>query len=248
MSFIIDKCYNTPMDEQPDYSERLEAVYQAYEKCLDLDVALALVPMSTDTKLRLLSDPDLAARVTTCDARVKESMAQRLRDLGDHAMNESVRLQALKELGRTMYPKRFKEGGEGRTQQFVLKRADLPEEWNEDLVKLMLSDLQSYVDESDFPTEAEFCYTRGVGIKKVKKYLKDGLELMSAKRQAMLIRRGWSGEEPVGTFLTKLSANADEFSLVDKHELGGPNGEPIPFTMIRRVVVGKDGKAADVSG
>lgn len=218
------------------YAEILEAVYQAYEKSLDIDVALSLVPMSSTVRVQLLDDPDLTARMTLCDSRVKEALVTQVRSLADSAVSEVVRLQALKELGRTLYPKRFKDGS-GSTALVKLRRTKAPDEWPEDYVNIVKEDMQTYIDESDFPTEAEFCYTRGIGIKKVDQHLKDMKELMAAKRQAMMIRRGWSGDDPLGTFLTKLAANAGPFSLVDKHEIGGPDGDPIAINIIKRVVV-----------
>jgi hypothetical protein len=226
------------MDTQ-DYSERLEAVYQAYEKSLDIDIALSIIPLDSSTRERLLVDPDLAARMMLYDAKVKETLMTSLRALGNAASNEGVKLQALKELGRTLYPKRFREGSNYK-KIAVLKRIEVPaDDWDDALVTKLNADMLDYVDASDFPTEAEYCYTRGLPVKKVKKYLKASLEMMAAKRQAILIQRGWSGDEPVGGFLTKLSANADDFSLVDKHEIGGNNGEPIAISLIKRVVVDK---------
>jgi hypothetical protein len=232
------------MDTQ-DYSEQLEAVFQAYTKSLDLDVALSVVPMTPEVKARLVVDPDLMARMALCDAHVQETLMEGLRALSTGAANDGVRFQALKELGRTVYPKRFREGGNYK-KIAALKRVTVPEEWDAEMVARLNADMLEYVDASEFPTEAEYCYTRGLPIKKVKKHLKASLELMSAKRQAILIQRGWSGDEPAGGFLTKLAANADEFSLVDKHEVGGPNGDPIPIALIKRVVVGADGKEQDV--
>lgn len=231
------------MEEQEDYSERLEAVYQAYKKSLDLEIALSVVPMRPETRTRLQDDPDLHARVALHDANAKEALFGQLKDLAEGAANEGVRLQALKELGRTIYPKRFKEGGAPSAPPIKVKR--LPKvdgEWSAEYVEAALADMQQYTDEVEFPTEAEYCYSRGVAHKLAKKYLAAGLEQMAAKRQAVLIRRGWTGDDQLGTFLTKVAANADDFSLVDKHEVGGPNGEPIPISIIKRVVVGPDGK------
>lgn len=223
--------YYECMEDTQNYAELLEAVYQAYEKSLDLDVALDVVALTPEVRIRLTTDPDLHARVVLCDSRVKENLVEKLRSLGDNAQNEGVRLQALKELGRTVYPKRFKEGGSA-PPPIPLKR--LPKDVSDEDLG---ADMLDYVDVADFPTESEYCYTRGVALKKLPKA---GCEMMAAKRQAVMIRRGWSDDGPLGTFLTKLAANAGDFSLVDKHELGGPNGDPIPITLItRRVVDGK---------
>lgn len=91
------------------YADKLELVFRAYEKSLDLDVALTIVPLSDDERTRLKADPDLIARIAVCDAKLREDMVMDLRDLSKNASSDGVRLQALKDLGRTFYPQRFKE-------------------------------------------------------------------------------------------------------------------------------------------
>lgn len=230
-----------------EYAEVLEAVYQAYESCLDLDVAMSLVAMTSEDRIRLADDPDLRARIAVCDARMKEDLVAKVRVLSTSSLSDGVRLQALKELGRTLYPKRFKEGGERNAPAAIaLKRRDVvPEPWPEEYVAELAVDMLSYVDGADFPSEAEYCYSRGVTLRQLKTHdaLQRVRELMDAKRQAMMIRRGWSGDEPVGGFMTKLAANAGDHSLVDKHELSGPDGAPI--TLIKRVVVDGQGRPVE---
>lgn len=91
------------------YADKLELVFRAYEKSLDLDVALTIVPLNDDERTRLKADPDLTARIAVCDAKLREDMVMDLRDLSKNASSDGVRLQALKDLGRTFYPQRFKE-------------------------------------------------------------------------------------------------------------------------------------------
>jgi len=98
-----------------EYYEKLELVYQEYERSLDLDIAFAIVPLKPAEKERLFKDPDLAARVSVCDARHRAEMVETLVALSRNAENEGVQLSALKELGKTYYPKRFKESGEVKT-------------------------------------------------------------------------------------------------------------------------------------
>lgn len=115
--FSIDKVYNhieTHVDNdgaqaRAVYAEKLELVFQSYESCLDLELALAIVPLSDDERALLRADRDLAARVALCDARVKEKLMLDLRVLATSASSEGVRLSAIKELGRTVYPERFEE-------------------------------------------------------------------------------------------------------------------------------------------
>jgi hypothetical protein len=57
----------------------------------------------------MINDKELEARIVMLDARNRENMVVQLRDLGSSAESEGVRLAALRELGRTYYPKRFKD-------------------------------------------------------------------------------------------------------------------------------------------
>jgi hypothetical protein len=106
------------MDTQPfsnisntsasQYADKLEYVFRAYEKSLDLDIALALVPLSAAERDRLIEDSELRARIALYDAKVCEELVDGLRCLVKGAASEGVRLAAIRELGRTFYPKRFK--------------------------------------------------------------------------------------------------------------------------------------------
>ncbi len=95
--------------QSQEYYEKLELVYQEYERSLDLDIAFAIVPLKPAEREKLSKDPDLAARISVCDARRKAEMIETLVALSRDAENEGVQLSALKELGKTFYPKRFKE-------------------------------------------------------------------------------------------------------------------------------------------
>ena len=91
------------------YEEKRELVFQAYERTNDLAVAVVLVGLSTLEVDLLMVDQDFQARVEYHDAKTKEELFADLRRLKDTAQSESVRLAALKELGRTLYPTRFRE-------------------------------------------------------------------------------------------------------------------------------------------
>lgn len=97
------------MDVTSNYSDKLESVYRSYEQVLDLDLALSLTSLTPEESVALRTDPDLAARCTLCDARVREDLMRDFRSLAKNAVSEGVRFSALKELGRTVYPKRFKD-------------------------------------------------------------------------------------------------------------------------------------------
>lgn len=91
------------------YADKLELVFRAYERSLDLDIALTIVPLSDAERIRMIDDSDLGARIALCDARVREDLMTQLRGLASEAESEGVRLTALKELGKTLYPRRFKD-------------------------------------------------------------------------------------------------------------------------------------------
>ena len=92
-----------------NYSDKLELVFRAYEKVLDLDLALKLVALTDNERKMLATDPDLLARCALADAHIQEDLMRDFRNLAKNAVSEGVRLSAMKELGRTLYPKRFKD-------------------------------------------------------------------------------------------------------------------------------------------
>jgi hypothetical protein len=96
-------------ERESRYSDKLELVFREYERTHDLDVALSLVPLSEEDRERLLDDPDLGARIVVSDARLKTELFENALELSRSAESEGVRLSAIKELGRTLYPKRFKD-------------------------------------------------------------------------------------------------------------------------------------------
>lgn len=234
------------METQATYPEALTLVFREYDQCLDLEVALAVVNTTDEIRDQLRADPDLIAMIKVRDAREKASIYKRYKEVAETSPKPSTKLAALQKLAEAFYPERFNKGASASKVRLAsVKRLEkIKGEWPDDYKEKAEADLQSYIDEVDFPTEAEYCYTRGITLAKMKKYLAEGIELMAAKRNATLIKRGWEGDEQLGTFLTRLSANADEFSLVDKAELTGKNGEPVQVTVIKRIIV--DGAAERV--
>jgi hypothetical protein len=90
------------------YMEKLERVFRSFEHSLDLDIAFTVVDLTDAEREQLSKDEMLLARIAVCIAHERESMIAGLRDLAYGAESEGTRLSALKELGRTVYPKRFK--------------------------------------------------------------------------------------------------------------------------------------------
>ena len=97
-------------EQDSRYADKLELVFREYEKVLDLDVAMDVVPLTEVDRIRMEDDPDLIARIAVVDAKVKEDLMKDLRFLSKEAESEGVCLSALKELGKTLYPRRFKDG------------------------------------------------------------------------------------------------------------------------------------------
>jgi hypothetical protein len=94
------------------YAEKLELVYREYAHSLDLDIALTVVPLTPGERAKLLEDDELAARIALLDARNRGEMVDMLRKIGRSSESDGIRLAALKELGKTYYPKRFRDTGD----------------------------------------------------------------------------------------------------------------------------------------
>lgn len=114
--------------------------------------------------------------------------------------------------------------------------------WTPEFIQQVADEMEAYTAASEFPTEAEFCYTRGIHPQRLSEFqlLRDARDMLFAKRQAMTIRAGirlGKGDGPKGSFLLKLAANAGALSLVDKSELTGKDGAPMEVATIKRVVV-----------
>jgi len=103
------------------YAEKAELVFRAYETSLDLEIATTIVPLTPEERERLLNDKEFEARILVLDAKNREEMVVALRDLGRSAESEGVRLAALRELGRTYYPKRFRDTEAGRQMPRMIK-------------------------------------------------------------------------------------------------------------------------------
>lgn len=95
--------------------------------------------------------------------------------------------------------------------------------WTAERVEEVGRQLWDYIESTDCPTEAEFCYKYLIAHQRLGEFplLSQLKELMFAKRQAYTTGRGLrlvQGDGPLGAFLAKLAANAGPFSLVDKLE------------------------------
>lgn len=100
-----------------------------------------------------------------------------------------------------------------------------PDKWTPEFIASVIADMEKYTEETRFPTECEFCYTRGIHVQRLRECpeLRDAAVMMLAKRQAMVINRGLrlgQGDGPLGAFLLRMSVNAGPFSMVDKHDVG----------------------------
>ena len=122
------------------------------------------------------------------------------------------------------------------------RRPNTPDKWTSDFILHIAAEMEKYTEESEFPTEAEFCYMYGVHPQRFceSAILTNARDMMMAKRQAVTIKRGMKlepGEGALGSFLARISANAGIFSLVDKQELTGRDGMPVAIASIKRVIV-----------
>jgi len=106
---------------------------------------------------------------------------------------------------------------------------DTPNGWTPAYIAEVAALVRRYVEESDYPTEAEFCYVYDIRYQRLNEFpeLREAKDLIFAKRQAITIRRGiglGQGEGPLGSFLTKLAANAGDFSMTEKQEIAHSGG------------------------
>lgn len=109
-------------------------------------------------------------------------------------------------------------------QMAPVRKPGRPVVWTPELVHQVALDMSAYVASVDFPTIAEFCYTRGISPRRISEHqeLVDAREMLQAKLQAMTINRGLKlgpGEGALGSFLLRMSANAGAFSLTEKQEV-----------------------------
>lgn len=112
---------------------------------------------------------------------------------------------------------------------------DTPDLWTPAYIAEVAALIRNYAEESDYPTEAEFCYVYDIRFQRLNEFpeLKAAKEAIFAKRQAVTIRRGLAlgqGEGALGSFLTKLSANAGDFSLTEKQEIAHSGGVRVVAT------------------
>jgi hypothetical protein len=94
-------------DTSSRWSEKMEAVFQVYNRVHDLETALTLSPLSTEEADRARLDPQLLAQVQVADANEREKIIKGVVDLSETARNEGVRLSALVKRGELFYPERF---------------------------------------------------------------------------------------------------------------------------------------------
>lgn len=106
------------------YANKLELVYRAYERSLDLEIAMLVIDLTNEEKKKLSEDEDLKMRIAIYDAHQREDLIDRLRSLISDSESDSVRLAAIKELGKTLYPKRFKNDSVEELNKTLLKVND----------------------------------------------------------------------------------------------------------------------------
>jgi len=117
--------------------------------------------------------------------------------------------------------------------------------WTPERIEQVAQLMWDYIEATECPTEAEFCIKNAIHVQRLFDIpeLRELKEFILAKRQAYTINVGIKlGKEdgPKGAFLRALAANAGPFSLVEKSELSGKDGGPIPVETIKRVVVDKN--------
>lgn len=114
MTFKLDT--RTILSNDERYIEKRELVFQEFERCLDLDLVMEIVPLSAEHIKRLLVDEELHARISVCMARFKGGLIEKFSDFAD-STNEGIAKSAIFSLGEMFYPKRFKANQLGSSER-----------------------------------------------------------------------------------------------------------------------------------
>jgi len=89
--------------------ELQELILQSYSNSLDLDIAFLKHGVTDEEKEALEQDEVFSHRLALIDADFHEEIVKDLRELKDMTDSDSVKLNAIRDLGQLFYPKRFKE-------------------------------------------------------------------------------------------------------------------------------------------
>lgn len=94
-----------------EWAEKVAKVFEAFKRSLDVEVAIVSsnACSTTEERQRMRADPELLARCEVELAGVKEDLIQNIREIARAARMEGVKLSANKDLGRMLYPERFKD-------------------------------------------------------------------------------------------------------------------------------------------
>lgn len=87
--------------------EKQELVINSYSQTLDLELAYKKVGVSEEQIKLLNEDPKFLQRLAYEDAIKKEELIKSLFAMANNAKSESVKLSAVIEISRVLYPERF---------------------------------------------------------------------------------------------------------------------------------------------
>lgn len=89
--------------------ELQELVLGSYAKHLDIDIAFLKHAVSDEDREVIEADEVFRHRIALIDADLQEELISDLLDLKRSSLSDSVRLNAIRDLGQLFYAKRFKE-------------------------------------------------------------------------------------------------------------------------------------------
>ena len=86
--------------------EKIEVLYESYTRTLDFEIACLRAGISEEERELVDADEMLQIRIALYDADQREELITNMRDLS-RSNNESIKLNATRELGKMIYKERF---------------------------------------------------------------------------------------------------------------------------------------------
>lgn len=105
--------------------EKKTLVLNSFKKALDYELALKTYEVTDAERDEMEADGLFWMQIQQIEAEMKERIIMGLRDIADPKLNPRIatRLEALKELGRILYPEKFKpknDDGENSTPKVIV--------------------------------------------------------------------------------------------------------------------------------
>jgi len=97
---------NAPKAEM-SVKEKMEGIVASYSGTYDYDLSLKMFNVTEEERREMEDDRFFLLRLNTLEQQCKASIIKKLIDMSDNAKLESVRLNAIIELGKILYREKF---------------------------------------------------------------------------------------------------------------------------------------------